>query len=293
MSVGAINTALAGASHILLDGLARILSSSRFKVVASAARLDADSLSLLTGGDLRLLIIGVAVDATETIEQIKLFKERFPNARVATIAHHLDHSQMLALLEAGADACLDEEATTEALLLNLELIVQGGAVLPNGLLAILLGRLRRHSAGKAQGAKTRAPSGRDLILDEKPASVGDQNIEVSLSPQERRILECLVAGDSNKAIARKVSIAEPTVKAHVKIILRKARLRNRTQAAVWALSHGFSASGSIGDEQENMPRARSSGDATDKSAAGRGDATGNVKALNVLPIGIKRTAKPQ
>ena len=58
-----------------------------------------------------------------------------------------------------------------------------------------------------------------------------------LSPREKCILRCVVEGDSNKAIARKISIAEATVKVHVKAILRKVRLNNRTQAAIWAINN--------------------------------------------------------
>ena len=44
-------------------------------------------------------------------------------------------------------------------------------------------------------------------------------------------------GESNKVIARKLEIAEATVKVHVKAILRKVRVRNRTQAAMWAMQN--------------------------------------------------------
>jgi two-component system nitrate/nitrite response regulator NarL len=47
----------------------------------------------------------------------------------------------------------------------------------------------------------------------------------------------MVGGDSNKVIARKIAIAEATVKVHVKAILRKIRLSNRTQAAIWAMNN--------------------------------------------------------
>jgi two-component system nitrate/nitrite response regulator NarL len=50
-------------------------------------------------------------------------------------------------------------------------------------------------------------------------------------------LRCLIEGDSNKAIARKNDIAEATVKVHVKAILRKIRVSNRTQAAIWAMNN--------------------------------------------------------
>ena len=51
-------------------------------------------------------------------------------------------------------------------------------------------------------------------------------------------MHCLIEGDSNKSIARKIDIAEATVKVHVKAILRKIRVQNRTQAAIWAMNNG-------------------------------------------------------
>jgi DNA-binding NarL/FixJ family response regulator len=47
----------------------------------------------------------------------------------------------------------------------------------------------------------------------------------------------LTEGASNKIIARKLVITESTVKVHMKAILRKLRLQNRTQAAIWARTH--------------------------------------------------------
>jgi two-component system nitrate/nitrite response regulator NarL len=60
-----------------------------------------------------------------------------------------------------------------------------------------------------------------------------------LSAREIAILERIVRGDSNKHVARFFKIAEPTVKAHVKAILRKIGASNRTQAAIWALNNGL------------------------------------------------------
>jgi two-component system nitrate/nitrite response regulator NarL len=60
---------------------------------------------------------------------------------------------------------------------------------------------------------------------------------------ETCILRRLISGDSNKTIARNFSIAETTVKAYVRPILRKIRVRNRTQAAVWALNSPSSMDG--------------------------------------------------
>jgi DNA-binding CsgD family transcriptional regulator len=56
------------------------------------------------------------------------------------------------------------------------------------------------------------------------------------SAREQCVLRGLVNGDSNKTIARKHGIAEATVKVHVKALLRKIRVSNRTQAAIWAIN---------------------------------------------------------
>jgi len=61
-----------------------------------------------------------------------------------------------------------------------------------------------------------------------------------LSQREEQVLQGLVKGHSNKIIARTCTITEATVKAHMKSILRKIRVANRTQAAIWAMGNGFS-----------------------------------------------------
>jgi two-component system nitrate/nitrite response regulator NarL len=61
-----------------------------------------------------------------------------------------------------------------------------------------------------------------------------------LSGREVEVIRCLSQGKSNKFIARQWGISEATVKVHVKAILRKIHLSNRTEAALWARDHGLS-----------------------------------------------------
>ena len=56
----------------------------------------------------------------------------------------------------------------------------------------------------------------------------------SLSPREREIVTQVARGRLSKQIAHEIGIAEATVKVHVKAILRKIDVKNRTQAALWA-----------------------------------------------------------
>ncbi len=61
----------------------------------------------------------------------------------------------------------------------------------------------------------------------------------SLTERELDILNLLASGFANKVIAYELGIAEATVKAHLKSMLRKLGFANRTQAAVWAVQNNF------------------------------------------------------
>ncbi|MFN3929705.1 MAG: response regulator transcription factor, partial [Thermoflexus sp.] len=60
-----------------------------------------------------------------------------------------------------------------------------------------------------------------------------------LSPREREILQYVVLGYSNKAIAGRLGISQQTVKNHITAILRKLDLSDRTQAAILAIRRGW------------------------------------------------------
>ena len=63
--------------------------------------------------------------------------------------------------------------------------------------------------------------------------------DMPLSPREVDVIVRLTHGRSNKEIARDLSMAEPTVRAHIRSILVKLKLHNRTQATVWAMRNGL------------------------------------------------------
>jgi two-component system, NarL family, nitrate/nitrite response regulator NarL len=80
---------------------------------------------------------------------------------------------------------------------------------------------------------------RNLALGRRPqgSSPEPQSDATHLSPREKEILSHLLAGHSNKLIARELGIAEATVKVHLKSVLRKIGVENRTQATIWALAN--------------------------------------------------------
>ena len=69
----------------------------------------------------------------------------------------------------------------------------------------------------------------------------DRSVEsfTPLSPREMEILEMVTRGASNKEVALRLDISQQTVKNHMTAILRKLSVEDRTQAAVYALRHGW------------------------------------------------------
>jgi two-component system nitrate/nitrite response regulator NarL len=238
-------TVLVGTNVLLREGLARILTTADFRIVASTSCVDDHVLSTLTQEQSILLLIDVSDNFEAGLRQIECFKQRYPTGRVAVLAvqHHLP--QMVSAFRAGANAYLVKVATCETFVKCLELVMLGGTLLPPEILKLISdrrGRSRKNRA--ADDGHDDDDGGNDDT--EIVGSYDERNMEASraedscaprLSARQQSILRCLVDGASNKTIARRMAMAEATVKVHVKAILRKIRVHNRTQAAIWAMNN--------------------------------------------------------
>jgi DNA-binding NarL/FixJ family response regulator len=91
---------------------------------------------------------------------------------------------------------------------------------------------------KGETAMTRAMAGRLLKVVANRLTDEDKG-EQALTERELFVLRLVASGASNMEIAQKSSISVNTVKSHLKNILEKLQLENRTQAATYALKHGL------------------------------------------------------
>jgi two-component system, NarL family, nitrate/nitrite response regulator NarL len=252
-----IGTILIGPNALLREGLAHILDGADFEISASASYLDASIAASLPHHQTVLLIIEAGSDIDSTIHQIEAFKERCPAGRVVVLAQQLHLPEMVMAFTAGANAYLVSVATSDVFIKSLELVMLGETILPPSLLNLLYthestsddgnGKLDHQDSSKQDPEEPRTnkdDSSDDNDPDEDleaihgtlPAVQGTSGPR--LSARQRLILRYLIEGDPNKTIARKIHITEATVKVHVKAILRKIRVHNRTQAAIWAMNNG-------------------------------------------------------
>jgi len=225
-------TVLVGPCSLLREGLSHILcaASSRFRIVASAASLRDLAWEPIERHEPVLLIIDSGNDPGAMASQIEAFKHQQPAGRVAVLADHYDFPWVMSAFRVGANAYLLKSVASDAFIKALELVTLGETILPPELLS--------HVGGTPPAAEVPA-SVRSLEPDGPPRP--DPLELPKLSTREEYILRFIGEGFPNKIIARKMGIAEGTVKVHVKAILRKIRVGNRTQAAIWLMNNPTSA----------------------------------------------------
>jgi DNA-binding NarL/FixJ family response regulator len=221
-----IATILIGKSALIREGIARILRAANFRIPASVSCTD----DLPPGKfqQLLFLIVHTGDDFGVALEQIELLREKHPEARIAIVADHYRRHELVSAFQAGANGYFFDITTCDVFIKSIELVMMGETVFPPAFLASALDPKNDHVGKPAVRNETE-----QAILFRTEDTIAPQ-----LSPREKSILQCLIEGYSNKCIARKIDIAEATVKVHVKAILRKIRVQNRTQAAIWAMNHG-------------------------------------------------------
>jgi two-component system, NarL family, nitrate/nitrite response regulator NarL len=222
-------TAVVGPSTLLREGLARILGAANFRVIASAPSVRGLVLPSSQKADSVLFVIDGDDDPHRTADEIRRVKEQYPSGRVAVLIRHHPPRDLTPAFQAGANVCVGDFASCDALLKALELVMLDESILP-----FTVFPLRAHD----QPGHERERTLDDLDHGANASADPESNHAARLSAREKCIVRCLLAGDSNKVIARKIDIAEATVKVHIKAILRKIRVQNRTQAAIWAMNHG-------------------------------------------------------
>jgi two-component system nitrate/nitrite response regulator NarL len=217
---------LVGKSTLLREGLARILRSAKFRILASLS--SADDVPPEKSTPALFLIVYSGDTINPVLEQIGHLRNRAANGRIAIVSDHCRLEELTSVFRAGANAYFVNVVTCERFIKSVELVMMGETIFPPAFLSFLL------DSNGAQLLDDDANDGTDapiLLSTEAPTAP-------LLSPREKLILRNIIEGGSNKSIARKVDITEATVKVHVKAILRKIRVQNRTQAAIWGLNNG-------------------------------------------------------
>jgi two-component system, NarL family, nitrate/nitrite response regulator NarL len=210
--MGLLRLYLVDGSQLFRDGLRRLLEAQGCQVAGEAPSLEAAAATLDPAEPVDLVVFDVRPDGDcgGAVERVRL---AWPTAKLVVLSSDVGRKSLMRAIGWGVDAYLSKDMTAQALARSFDLVMLGQQIFPTRLMI--------------------------EMQEQQPAIGSDIRARTGLSPRELEILRALVEGKSNKAIARELNITEATVKVHLKALLRKVRVNNRTQAAVWALNQGF------------------------------------------------------
>jgi two-component system, NarL family, nitrate/nitrite response regulator NarL len=219
-----IPTVLMGGNSLTRAGIKHILSETSFQIHDDAVHHES-SLSPFPDAEVVLFILEATRSLGEIAGLIMGLKVQCEAARIVLLPDNVDGDLVVLAYQAGAAGVLHTATAPQILIKSLELIALGERVFPAAAILSAANDMAHALRQEYQPGMTEV-----RINGHLP---GQRN----LSGREEAILRLLTEGAPNKVIARKLGVAEATVKVHIKAILRKIRAQNRTQAAMWATTH--------------------------------------------------------
>lgn len=133
-------------------------------------------------------------------------------------------------IRGGASGFLLKNAEPEDLIAAVQAVAGGYALLAPEVTVRVIERFASQLGGEAQEPAQRQPS---------TEQQHQQRLLASLTQREKEVLVCMASGLSNAELARKLFLAEATVKSHVSSLLAKIQVRDRVQAVVFAYESGL------------------------------------------------------
>jgi two-component system, NarL family, nitrate/nitrite response regulator NarL len=171
-----------------------------------------DVLRLAEGGQkFDLLLLGAATAELVDLAQIETLHQAMPETPIVVVAENDNPHRARIILNAGTRGFLPASLSLKVLLGALDLVMAGGTYVPSSLI---------------DAGPQRASAATSAKRPNEPWS--------ELTRRQRDVLGLIAQGKSNKLIADALTMSESTVKAHVKQIIKRLHVANRTQAALLA-----------------------------------------------------------
>lgn len=200
-------------------GIATALSNQEsLKVVGEAADgLEAIEKAEQIAPD--VILMDLSMPRCSGLEAIQAIQTEMPQISILVLTVSEMEADLLAAVKYGARGYLLKKAEPEELIHAIVHIAQGGVIISPLMAAKLLTEFKDLSAG----------------VKKKPS----EKAEADLSPREDEVLRLVAQGATNREIADSLFISENTVKTHLKSIMEKLHLVNRSQAAAYAVKKGL------------------------------------------------------
>jgi DNA-binding NarL/FixJ family response regulator len=200
-----ISVLIANDQNLIRQGLVSVLNRQKhIEVVAQTTKLSQLSEDFLRYRP-NVLITDLRLDGKDTIETIKKIIAQFPSAAILIVSASEGSEEIYRALRAGVRGYVSKDISDSELIETIEIVSAGRSHMSPKIASKLAERMNRST----------------------------------LTEREMEVLQLIVKGKSNKEIADVLKVTEDTVKFHVRSILGKLGVSDRTQAATAALLNGI------------------------------------------------------
>ena len=172
-----------------------------------------------------IVLMDVNLPNANGLQVTRRILAQLPETKIVILTGYDDAEQVYHALRLGAVAYCAKDVPPDGLLNTIHAVYGGNYVVNNQVLT---------NEEIDTWFQQRAARYNTYPTEEQPTGT-----YTPLSPREMEILELVTRGASNKEIALQLNISQQTVKNHMTAILRKLHVDDRTQAAVYALRHGW------------------------------------------------------
>lgn len=194
-------------SSVLIDRL-------HFSEVVQTDNFDSAADALASRNDVGLALFDLNMRGMKNWQNLRTVRDCFPATRVAVVSGSQDRANILKALSIGLHGYISKGLGISELVRALQSICAGVVYLPP-----FLPDLPIEDGNPAAEPDAAPPQTRQI------ASLAE------FTPRQSEVLDMLVKGKSNKAMARELNLSEGTIKFHLSAVFRVLRATNRVEAA--------------------------------------------------------------
>jgi len=213
-----IKVMLADGNELFREGLVRLLQGQPDIEVICQCDNGSEAIEKAKETKPDVVLMNTHMPEGDGIKAAKDITKSLPYVKLAMLTDSEAEQDLFSALTAGAKGYLLKTIGVDDLIKSVGLIARGEVVVSSPIGGKLLNEV----------SSTRG---------EKEATKGES--KTGLSDRETEIIKLVAKGATNKEIAERLVIAQNTVKVHIKNILKKLELRNKQQAAAYAVQHGL------------------------------------------------------
>jgi len=217
---GPAHLLIADDHELIRDGLRGMLGNEpAFEVIGEATN-GREALALCRAWRPDLVLMDVRMPEMDGLEATRAIKREHPEIGVLIVTMHENPDYLFEAIKGGAAGYVLKDASRDELITAIHQALDGELPMDPDLATRLLRRL----ADEAQERALARPSPQP---------------ELALTSHELEVLELLTQGQTNRGIARNLVVSTGTVRMHVKRVIEKLGVSDRTQAAVRAFELGL------------------------------------------------------